>query len=1359
MNAFMCRRTSKAMRLVTVILLLIALLSNSMIFAYAAEGNITFTIGGTTFTVMPGSETPVTASGDDGLVEIATAEGAVIWANLGGAGAGSLTENMITWSEAVMHTLSDNVLTIGDYAITVRDNSASGKPVADGVPKTYNLGDNSIVSDIYTSENPLTNGKVIFSEDKLLKITGKSKIYFNGSHGMVLADGDEFSVTVAGKASIALELCSYTNDSAGKFTISGAADNELSQTEVDAKAITDKDVTTISYTGDNITTITFKFDGINSCYLHKITVTNEAEQTEITQQTAMPAAVNLTATPTGQRLTLSQTGGSFATGSPLSDTVGYYGFPATDGIYTLEADVTVTECDNSSAHGVFLGAFDTQATSKMVAVAGIRGNSNLRCIAVNDLGNLSATQIDEAIESGETVHIKAEKTDDDLLITMTTEDGTTYSATLNYTNSDSCQLGLILANATATITNMVYTRVDGEEPLYDQNECYDPIGQAPVVQSVTATALGTREAIQLSWRISTAASGDGFYRIEAKHDNLDWEPVATTTDLSYTYSISEGGDYQFRVSGGLGSDGTGTAAVESNLVSVVRALTTPVVTATADASSVTLSWNAVDQAASYDIYCFYDDTAAQCIATTTEPAYTDTDILAETPYYYYVIARSADNWSNPSATVWAMPSAGHEGAYLPAEQGAQFTLTEGTDETVFSDALTIAGTVDQAGVVRAYLNGVQLGEDQTVAANGAFSYAATLTEGSNTVTLILTDENGDWSRAVYNYRYLPTTSINMIVDAAYTGTDGAVDANGIPTYHTVQAAVDNAAAGNVTIFVRAGDYKERLVVNAPNITLIGEGDDTFIHCYPADLYENPDPTKPGYEAGGDMALRCATYIQSTATNFHAENIRFANDYVYGSTDSSNQSADALRCDADGASFVNVTFSGVQDTLYMDAGVQTYTNCRIEGSVDFIYSGDAAQALFNDCEIVYINAPGRTTGVICAPRTAADADCGLVFYRCSIIAEDGCPTGSLSLARPWGADAAVYWIDCYMSDAVDMDETYQEMSGNDPANARFYECGSYGPGYGVNTSRRQISPSQAQMLLTTYFGITRSTPLEGAPLNTETPDTPSGGGSSGGSSGSSSSNRPDASVTGEGGSVSASSNGTVTITPDEGYQIASITVNGEEVAIPSNGVLTGLDQNDEVIVTFEPIPQGTTEEPFDDVSDSAWYADAVQYVYENGIMNGVTATEFGPNMTTNRAMIVTMLYRLEGEPAAETAGFTDVATGVYYADAVAWAQANNIVNGITETTFAPSNNISREQLATILYRYAQYKGYDVSVGGMSLNEYTDASQISAYATTAMQWANENGLITGVTSTTLEPQGSATRAQVATILMRFVENIAK
>ena len=278
-----------------------------------------------------------------------------------------------------------------------------------------------------------------------------------------------------------------------------------------------------------------------------------------------------------------------------------------------------------------------------------------------------------------------------------------------------------------------------------------------------------------------------------------------------------------------------------------------------------------------------------------------------------------------------------------------------------------------------------------------------------------------------------------------------------------------------------------------------------------------------------------------------------------------------------------------------------------------------------------------------------------------------------------------------------------------------------------------------------------------------PYEPGSSSSGGGGGGSSSSNRPDASVSGAGGKVSASSNGTVTITPDEGYEIAKITVNGKEVDIPSNGKLTGLDKNDKVIVTFtkvteEPAPAPEIIGSFEDVPANAWYADAVQYALDNGMMNGVSDTSFAPNSTTTRGMIVTMLHRMEDEPAAAASGFEDVASGAYYADAVDWAAANGIVNGVSDTAFAPDNAITREQMAAILYRYAEYKGYDVFTGGMSLSEYTDASQISAYATTAMQWANENGLITGVTDTTLEPQGSATRAQVATILMRFCEDVA-
>ena len=274
---------------------------------------------------------------------------------------------------------------------------------------------------------------------------------------------------------------------------------------------------------------------------------------------------------------------------------------------------------------------------------------------------------------------------------------------------------------------------------------------------------------------------------------------------------------------------------------------------------------------------------------------------------------------------------------------------------------------------------------------------------------------------------------------------------------------------------------------------------------------------------------------------------------------------------------------------------------------------------------------------------------------------------------------------------------------------------------------------------------------------ENPDDPggSGGSSSGGGSGSvTTDNRPSASA-GEGGTVTAG-DGTVTITPDEGYQIGSVTVNGEEVEIPTDGILTGLDADDEVTVAFERITDDTGL-PFADVAPASWYADAVQYVYENGMMNGTSDTLFSPDATVTRAMIVTILYRLENAPAAAASGFTDVAAGMYYADAVGWAAANGIVNGVSETRFAPDDPITREQLAAILYRYAQFKGYDVT-GSADLGAYTDAAQISAYATAAMQWANAEGLINGDSATTINPQGNATRAEAATILMRFCQDIA-
>ena len=270
---------------------------------------------------------------------------------------------------------------------------------------------------------------------------------------------------------------------------------------------------------------------------------------------------------------------------------------------------------------------------------------------------------------------------------------------------------------------------------------------------------------------------------------------------------------------------------------------------------------------------------------------------------------------------------------------------------------------------------------------------------------------------------------------------------------------------------------------------------------------------------------------------------------------------------------------------------------------------------------------------------------------------------------------------------------------------------------------------------------------------------SGGGTSSGGGSSSSSSKPSASVSGSGGKVDAADDGTVTITPDEGYRIDSITINGEEIQIPTDGKLTDLDKDDEVVVTFAKDTISVVG-PFADVSVDAWYADAVQYVVDKGMMNGTSENSFSPDETTTRGMIVTMLHRLENEPAASASAFNDVAAGSWYADAVAWAAAQGVVNGISDTAFAPDTAITREQMAAILYRYAQLKGYDVSVGeNTNILSYTDAASISEYAIPAMQWACGAGLITGDTATTLNPLGNATRAEVATILMRFLEQLAK
>lgn len=242
--------------------------------------------------------------------------------------------------------------------------------------------------------------------------------------------------------------------------------------------------------------------------------------------------------------------------------------------------------------------------------------------------------------------------------------------------------------------------------------------------------------------------------------------------------------------------------------------------------------------------------------------------------------------------------------------------------------------------------------------------------------------------------------------------------------------------------------------------------------------------------------------------------------------------------------------------------------------------------------------------------------------------------------------------------------------------------------------------------------------------------------------------------------------TITVTPDEGYELDELAVydeDGDKIDLKDKGdgkYTFEMPKGDvEIEVSFAAISDETLKANFTDVAADAWYADAVQYVYENGLMSGTSETTFSPDLTTTRGMIVTILYRMENEPAVTgTTAFTDVAADQYYANAVAWAAQNGIVAGIDAITFAPDKAITREQMAAILYRYAQFKGYDVSAKA-DLSVYTDAASVGAYAVDAMAWANGAGLITGTSATTLTPAGNATRAQVAAILMRFGENIAK
>lgn len=283
--------------------------------------------------------------------------------------------------------------------------------------------------------------------------------------------------------------------------------------------------------------------------------------------------------------------------------------------------------------------------------------------------------------------------------------------------------------------------------------------------------------------------------------------------------------------------------------------------------------------------------------------------------------------------------------------------------------------------------------------------------------------------------------------------------------------------------------------------------------------------------------------------------------------------------------------------------------------------------------------------------------------------------------------------------------------------------------------------------------------------------PSSGGSSGGSSSGKTTYRVTTSAVNNGGvnaSPSSAEKGatiTITLSPDKGYKLDKLTVtdgSGKTVStvkksdtvytftMPASAVKVG--------VSYVKATETPSKTKFNDVSANDWFASAVDYVTGKGMMNGTADNTFSPKANTTRGMVVTVLYRLENQPSTSAASFTDVASGAYYANAVAWANANGIVSGYGSGKFGPNDKVTREQLAAILYRYAQYKKYDVSVGeDTNILSYDDAQSISSYAIPAIQWACGAGVVTGKSGSKLDPKGNATRAEVAAMLMRFCENV--
>lgn len=1021
----------------------------------------------------------------NGKVYYAQSEKAYITTDLGGNNLADrmLINNSLDTVESlsinseneIVVTFKDKTSKPSTYTINVQDTSQFVTPTvgdiyvfdyvkSEVIPHDF-IKDNRIVEGYTTDDGILTLGQEGVSIDK-------APYWHDSTHGLALNHGNTIDIVVAGDAEITFNVCQYGKGGtlkASNLAVGGTGAFDSNQMGPSSCS----DTIIYTYKGD-ATTLRFTLETTGEAYLHSTTVRNTGKlvgSDVANEQKSMPIAMDesgsLTVTPVGQKLKVVHSNKD-ASISSLKN-VGYYVFEPSQESYSIEADLIIEPLVGGGSNGIFIGMFDDKTPIQTVATLGFRGDGTVRnTFTKSGQSTVSAGGINSKYKAKEMLHVVVKKTEDGWYSEFTQGNEETQTKLYKFTDAEllkvnefqtNVRFGFAFSNVQATISNLTFKDKQGNV-LYDQTDCYDAIGEAPKVEEVARPVLSEdRTTLTVTWK-GDHVKDDAAYQVELSKDGGTTFTLLSrqVTEKTYTVLVEDDGEYIFRITGVCGKKETKSKLSPS--VKVIAPLESPVVSAESRDTSITLNWNAVEKATSYDVYKKSTEEAQYVLsATVKEATYVDQNVKNEEPYYYYVVAKSDNNKSNPSNTLLMVPSAGRVGDYVYEDEAAEIFVTKKSYDTVYKNKATLEGIVDRAGNLVLEVNGT-VQDTIWVTKKEKFIFKAHLKEGRNDVNLLLTDELGKVTRKTFNFVYL--TNYDIVVDKNYTGIDGDKDAvTGARIYRRVQDAVDSVSAHNserIVILIKEGNYREHLRITSPYITLIGEDREKVnINYYDKEL--SPE--------GGDTKFRCATYVEESAIGFTAENLTFENTYQYlGDGSKSNESADAIRVDADEAMFINVKLLGYQDTLYACKNKQYYYKCYILGNVDYIYGG--AQALFNDCELVFRYNSNKNSGYITAPNTSEDKAYGYIFKDSVIYAEEGCNGSKYLLGRPWGPQGAATFINTYMSNIVNKAEVYSDMSGNSYEKARFSEYYSYGPGYAINSKRPQISKAQAESMTEVGF---------------------------------------------------------------------------------------------------------------------------------------------------------------------------------------------------------------------------------------------------------------------------------------------------